>query len=66
MLEKKAKEAAELSGSRDAQASEITMPYRIVCTRQQRTWQETGDREGRLVEIKVPQPFGRSLLEPRG
>jgi hypothetical protein len=40
--------------------SEITLPFRIVCSRR-----ESLDAESRPLELKLP-ATGKSLLEPRG
>lgn len=40
--------------------SEITLPFRIVCSRR-----ESFDANGGTFELRLP-PTGKSLLEPRG
>lgn len=58
MREKRVREATERALSREPDAAEITLPFRIVCTRR-----ESNDESSHL-EVRVL-PAGRSLLEPR-
>lgn len=58
MPEKKVREATERAFRLEQEAAEITLPFRIVCTRK-----ESQDEDSRHFEVRVP--AGRSLLEPR-
>ena len=42
--------------------SEITLPFRVVCSRRESF---DADAEARPFELRLP-PAGKSLLEPRG
>ena len=42
--------------------SEITLPFRIVCSRRESF---DADADARPFELRLP-PTGKSLLEPRG
>ncbi|HEX7253332.1 MAG TPA: hypothetical protein VF376_10665 [Thermoanaerobaculia bacterium] len=59
MTDKRVREATERVFSRERDMAEITLPFRIVCTRR-----ESNAENGHLLEVRVL-PAGRSLLEPR-
>ena len=61
MRESKSAPAAERAGNRDPQLSEITLPFRIICTRH-----DAEDQAGLPPsETRTSRTIGRSLLEPR-
>jgi len=61
MRESKSAPAAERAGNRDPQLSEITLPFRIICTR------HDAEDQAELPpnETRTSRNIGRSLLEPR-
>ena len=59
MRDKRVREATERVFSREPDAAEITLPFRIVCTRR-----ESNDENSHSFEVRVLHA-GRSLLEPR-
>jgi len=60
MPENKVREATGRRLGREREAAEITLPFRIVCTRRE----SPGDDSRPSFEVRVL-PAGRSLLEPR-
>jgi hypothetical protein len=58
MQKRRDREAAEKTLT--SENAEITLPFRIVCSRR-----ESFDEEARPLELRLP-PSGKSLLEPRG
>ena len=61
MQESKSAPAAERAGNADPQLAEITLPFRIICTRHDAEDQA----ELPSSETRTSRTIGRSLLEPR-
>lgn len=59
MTETRVRQATQRGLSREPDAAEITLPFRIVCTRR-----ESQDADSHEFEVRVL-PAGKSLLEPR-